>query len=47
MVAILLGVMIALYSGWVIYRKMKDAKAGKFCSCDDCGDCSASCNKKM
>lgn len=34
---IILG-LILLYSGWVIYKKVKDVKKGKYCSCG-CSDC--------
>lgn len=34
----LIGALIAAYAVYVIYKKAKDAKAGKFCSCG-CGDC--------
>lgn len=33
-----IGTLIAMYAGFVIYKKVKDVKAGKFCSCG-CGDC--------
>jgi hypothetical protein len=35
-----IGGIIAIYAGYVIYKKVKDRKAGKFCSCG-CGDCPA------
>jgi hypothetical protein len=34
----LLGALIAIYAGYVIYKKVKDIRAGKFCSCG-CSDC--------
>ena len=41
MAGIILGVIIVSYTGYVIYRKTKDVKAGKSC----CGGCS-SCQMK-
>ncbi|MBR4945244.1 MAG: hypothetical protein IKZ26_07540 [Peptococcaceae bacterium] len=48
-----IAAVIALYSGWVLYGKYKQYKAGNFCSCSGgCGSCScagcagkASCGK--
>jgi hypothetical protein len=34
----IIGALIIAYAGYVIYKKIKDIKAGKFCSCG-CGDC--------
>ncbi len=34
----IIGALLALYTGYVIYKKVKDIKAGKFCSCG-CSDC--------
>lgn len=34
---VILG-LILLYAGWVIYKKVKDFKKGKFCGCG-CSDC--------
>lgn len=34
---IVLGI-IFIYAGFIIYKKVKDIKAGKYCSCG-CGDC--------
>jgi hypothetical protein len=34
----LIGGLIAAYAAYVIYKKVKDAKAGKFCSCG-CSEC--------
>ncbi len=45
MVAIIIVALIGVYSGWVIYKKIKDAKEGKFCSCN-CDGCSSSCKSK-
>ena len=36
---IVIGVIIGLYAGWVIYKKCKEWKAGKYCSCG-CSGCS-------
>jgi len=33
-----IGAAIAIYVIYIIYKKVKDIKAGKFCSCG-CGDC--------
>lgn len=35
---IIIVLLIVLYSSWVIYKKVKDARKGKFCgcSCDSC-----------
>lgn len=41
MAGIILGVLIVSYTGFVIYKKTKDVKAGKSC----CGGCS-SCGLK-
>ncbi|BCN32244.1 FeoB-associated Cys-rich membrane protein [Anaeromicropila herbilytica] len=37
---IIIGV-ILMYSGYVIFKKIKDVRNGKFCSCG-CDGCSAS-----
>lgn len=44
---IMIGGLIAIYAGYVIVKKVKNMKAGKFCDCG-CGDCSskASCGIK-
>ncbi len=46
MAGIILGVLIIGYTGFVIYRKAKDVKAGKSC-CSGCSSCPAKdrCNK--
>ena len=38
---IVIGVLIALYAGFVIVKKVKDIKQGRFCSCgcDSCPGC--------
>lgn len=36
----IIGALIAIYVGYIIYKKVKDIKAGKFCSCG-CNDCSS------
>jgi hypothetical protein len=38
MAGIILVVVIVAYTGFVIYRKTKDVKAGKSC-CDGCASC--------
>jgi hypothetical protein len=40
MVGIILGILIIGYTGYVIIKKTKDAKAGKSC-CDGCSSCQA------
>lgn len=35
---IILGVLIAAYAGWVIYKKYKQYQAGQYCSCG-CSGC--------
>lgn len=44
---IVIGALIAIYAGFIIYKKVKDFKNGKFCSCG-CGDCpsKAKCSDK-
>lgn len=39
MAGIILAVVILAYTGFIIYRKSKDVKAGKSCcgGCDSCG----------
>jgi hypothetical protein len=39
--SIIIGILILLYSGFVIRKRVKEIKAGKFCSCSggDCGSC--------
>lgn len=34
----IIGGLIVIYAGYIIYKKIKAVKAGKFCSCG-CGDC--------
>ncbi|MBR5509263.1 MAG: FeoB-associated Cys-rich membrane protein [Lachnospiraceae bacterium] len=42
-VSVLIVLLIAVYCFWVIRKKVKDAKNGRFCSCG-CQDCSSKCN---
>lgn len=35
---IIIGALIAAYIGYIIYKKAKDIKKGKFCSCG-CDEC--------
>lgn len=35
---VIIGLLIILYAGFVIYKKVKNIKAGKYCSCG-CSDC--------
>ena len=44
MVTVIIGVLIALYSGLIIYRKIKDLKQGKYCGCG-CNHCSLKCKE--
>lgn len=41
---IIIGLLIAVYCIWVIRRKYRQAKKGKFCSCG-CQDCPSGCNE--
>lgn len=43
---IILALGIGLYAVWVIKKKVKDAKNGKFCSCG-CAGCPGSCGKPI
>lgn len=52
-IGIVLGAMILTYTGYVVYKKMKDLKEGKSCcgggsSCTSCDHCSSKekCNLK-
>jgi hypothetical protein len=44
MIGIIIALLIAIYSGIVIYKKYKDVKAGKFCSCG-CENCPSKCKE--
>ncbi|MBQ2287602.1 MAG: FeoB-associated Cys-rich membrane protein [Lachnospiraceae bacterium] len=37
--------LIIVYVGFVIYRKVQNIRAGKYCNCG-CEDCVRSCSKK-
>ncbi|MBP3284214.1 MAG: FeoB-associated Cys-rich membrane protein [Clostridia bacterium] len=41
---IIIGILLG-YCAFVIYRKVKNVKAGKFCDCG-CSSCEAKCHKK-
>lgn len=41
---IIIGLAIAGYCLWVIRKKWKDTKQGKFCSCG-CADCPSRCHE--
>ncbi|MDF2609437.1 MAG: FeoB-associated Cys-rich rane protein [Lachnospiraceae bacterium] len=43
---IVIGGIIAIYAGFVIYKKIKDAKAGNFCG-GSCGNCSSEVKCKV
>ncbi len=45
MESLIIGIAIGLYVVWVIRRKIKDIKKGKYCSCG-CQDCEQSCQSK-
>lgn len=40
---VIAGGLIA-YCAWIIYKKVKNAKNGKFCSCG-CQDCPSKCRE--
>lgn len=46
-VEIIIVALIMLYAGFVIYKKAKDMKKGKFCNCG-CDDCptASKCHKE-
>ncbi len=50
LIEVLLGVAIFSYTGYVVYKKVKDLKAGKTCcgGCSSCSNCSIkeNCDKK-
>ena len=46
MATVLIGVLIFGYAAFVIRRKIKDAKNGKFSSCS-CEGCSKGCGKAV
>lgn len=41
---IIIGGVILAYCAWVLRKKYKDAKNGKFCSCG-CKDCPSKCHE--
>lgn len=43
--SIVIGVIIALYAGFVVVKKVKDMRKGKFCGCG-CSDCTSACSDK-
>lgn len=43
-ITIILIALITVYCFWVIRKKVKDAKRGKFCSCG-CQDCPSKCSE--
>ena len=45
MTNIIIGVVIALYSGFIIYIKVKDIKKGKYCGCN-CDQCKSRCKEQ-
>lgn len=47
MVEFILGIVILGYTGFIVYKKSKDLKAGKSC-CGGCSSCSTKgkCNEK-
>ena len=43
-VTIILAAAVAVYAGFVIRKKVKDIKNGKFCGCGgNCGECGRGC----
>lgn len=46
-VEIIIVALIVLYAGYVIYKKVKDMKKGKFCNCG-CEECpsNSKCHKE-
>ena len=41
--------LLALYVLWVVRRKIRQLRSGKFCDCSDCGggcDCGCGCSSK-
>lgn len=42
-IAILL--LVGIYSAFVIRRKIRDVKAGKYCSCSGCSGCAGGCGR--
>ncbi|ARE64955.1 FeoB-associated Cys-rich membrane protein [Blautia pseudococcoides] len=43
-VTIILAAAVSAYAGFVIRKKVKDIKKGKFCSCSgSCSDCGRGC----
>lgn len=45
MPTIIIGGLLAIYVFFVIRKKIKQVKAGQYCSCG-CNDCNVSCNTK-
>ena len=43
--SIIIGVLFFCYVAWVIRRKMKDIKEGRYCGCG-CNDCQKSCSER-
>lgn len=43
--SIILLVLIGAYAGFVIYKRVKDIKKGKYCNCG-CDNCTNKCNSK-
>lgn len=45
MPTIIIGILIGLYCCYVVFKKIKDMKKGKFCNCG-CDHCPSSVNCK-
>lgn len=45
MSTIVIGLLITVYAGIIIYKKVKNIKQGKYCNCG-CKDCISSCSGK-
>lgn len=46
LVTIIVSVLIFGYAAFVIRKKVKDAREGKFCNCG-CGGCTKNCKAKI
>ncbi|MDD5935303.1 MAG: FeoB-associated Cys-rich membrane protein [Clostridiales bacterium] len=46
MPTVIVTLAIAAYSFWVIRRRVREIKAGKYCSCSDCSGNCAGCHGK-
>ena len=45
--SVIIGILLALYVLWVIRRKVRQFREGKFCDCNNCGGgCDCGCSSK-